>query len=162
MAVTNKVGARYFRRFKDEEGTISILTIGLFMVVVALLILVTDIASISVSRQSLLHATESAAIRASHRINLRSYYRGETTVTVPIDCNAAYQDVVEELDLWMQSNSEMRRPELQQIWLTDFSCSGNRVRLSTSAHVFLPFRLPQSTSSVKIHSTVEAQSDRVR
>lgn len=160
MAVRNLRTREVFERFTGEEGSISVLTIGLFMVTVALLMLITDIASISVSKQSLVHATESAAIRASHNVDLGSYYRGNTGVTVPIDCQAAYQKVIEEMDLW--SDGDIRRPELQQIWLTDFTCSGNRVQLSTSSLAILPFRLPQSASSVEIHATVEAQSDRVR
>jgi len=162
MAVRNVGTRKVFGRFRDEEGSISVLTIGLFMVTVALLVLITDIASISVSKQSLVHATESAAIRASHNVDLGSYYRGNTGVTVPIDCQAAYQKVIEELNLWINSDGDIHRPELEQIQLTDFSCSGNRVELSTSARAILPFRLPQSSQSVEIHTTIEAQSDRAR
>lgn len=149
-----------FRRLGGEEGSISVLTIGLFTVTVGLLILITDVASISVSKQSLVHATESAAIRATHTLDIGSYYRGGNGVAVPIDCNVSYQRVIEELSLWMQSDGELRRKELQKISLTDFSCSGNKVRISTSALAFLPFRLSQSFSSVEIHASVEAQSDR--
>jgi len=150
------------RRLKEENGSISILTIGLFLVSVALLIVITDIASISVSKASLVHASESAAISASHSVDLGSYYRGNSGVTIPIDCQAAYQKAIEEIGLWSQSDGSMYRPELQEIWMTDFSCSGNRVQLSTSARALLPFRLPQSASYVEIHATVEAESDRAR
>lgn len=160
MAVGRLSFSRISKRCGNEAGSITILTIGLFMITVALLMLITDIASISVSRQSLVHATESAAIRASHNVDLGSYYRGNTGVTVPIDCEAAYQKVVQEIELWSQSDGDIHRRELQQIWLTDFACSGNRVQLSTSSRAILPFRLPQSASSVEIHTTVEAQSDR--
>lgn len=162
MAMKNVEIRKVLRRFREEEGSISVLTIELFMVTVALLILITDIASISVSKQSLVHATESAAIRASHNVDLGSYYRGNTGVSVPLDCQAAYQKVIEELNLWINSEGDIHRPELEQIQLTDFSCSGNRVGLSTSTRAILPFRLPASSQSVEIHATVEAQSDRVR
>jgi hypothetical protein len=150
------------RRLREEKGSISILTIGLFLVSVALLIVITDIASISVSRASLVNASEAAAITASHRVDLGSYYRGNSGVTIPIDCQAAYQKAIEEIGLWSHSDGSMYRPEVQEIWMTDFSCSGNRVQLSTSARALLPFRLPQSASYVEIHATVEAESDRVR
>lgn len=153
---------RTLDRLREERGSISILTIGLFLITVALLILITDIASISVSKASLVHASEAAAIRASHSVDLGSYYRGDTGVAIPIDCQVAYQKAIEEIGLWTQSDGSIHRPELQQIWMTDFSCSGNRVQLSTSARAILPFRLPQFDSSIEIHATVEAESDRVR
>ena len=150
------------RSLKDETGSVSILTIGLFTVTVALLILITDVAAISVSKQSLVHASESAAIRATQSLDLGSYYRGGSGVSVPIDCNISYQRVLEELHLWMQDSGSFRRKELKNISLTDFTCSGDKVRLSTSAEALLPFRLPQTSSSVEIHATVEAQSTRTR
>lgn len=162
MAVMLKEDRELLKSLKDEKGSISILTIGLFLVSVALLILITDIASISVSKESLVHASEAAAIRASHSVDLRSYYRGDTGVTIPIDCQIAFQRANEEISFWTQSDGSIHRPELQQIWMTDFSCSGNRVQLSTSALAILPFRLPQSGTSVEIHATVEAESNRVR
>lgn len=153
---------RPFHRLKEENGSISVLTMGLFLVSVVLLILITDIASISVAKESLVHVSEAAAIRASHSVDLGSYYRGDTGVSIPIDCQVAYQKAAEEISLWTQSDGSIHRPELQQVWMTDFSCSGNRVQLSTSARAILPFRLPQSATSVDIHATVEAESDRVR
>lgn len=162
MAVRNEARARVLHQIEGEEGTISILTIGLFVVTVGILILVTDIASISVSKQSLVHASESAAIRASQSMDLGSYYKGNSGVSVPIDCQVAYGKVVEDLNQWVEGGSDIHRTELEQISLTDFSCTGNRVRISTSARAVLPFRLPQASSFVEIHTTVEAQSDRVR
>ena len=149
-------------RLKQENGSISVLTMGLFLISVVLLILITDIASISVARQSLVHVSEAAAIRASHSVDLGAYYRGDTGVSIPIDCQAAYQKAAEEMSVWSQSDGSFHRPELQQVWMTNFSCSGNRVQLSTSARAILPFRLPHSATSVDIHATVEAESDRVR
>lgn len=146
-------------RLKDERGSISVLTLGLFTLTIALLILITDIASIFVSKQSLLHASEAAAIRAVHSVDLAAYYRGNSGVSVPIDCGWAYRKAIEELSGW--ADGSIRRNELQDVSLIEFTCSGNRVRLSTSSHVVLPFRLPQSSiSTVEIHTTVEAQSDR--
>lgn len=147
---------------EDDEGSISVLTLGLFVLTVAILVLLTDIASIEVSKQSLVHVSESAAIRAAHNVDLAAYYRGTSEVSVPIDCSVAYSKVVEELNDWTGGGSDIRRPELERISLTHFSCSENRVQLSTSARTFLPFRLPQGLTSVEIHTTVEAQSDRVR
>lgn len=149
-------------RFKDEKGSISILTIGLFLMSIVLLMLITDVASISVSKSSLMHATEAAAINASHNVDLGSYYRGDAGVSIPLDCQAAYRKANEEFNLWSQSDGSMRRTELQEIWMTDFSCSDNHVSISTSARAVLPFRLASSVSTVEINATAEAESDRAR
>lgn len=162
MAVTHASRGKSLFNLEGEEGSISILTIGLFIVTLAVLVLITDIASISVSKQSLVHASESAAIRASHHVDLASYYKGNSGVSVPIDCQAAYAKVIEDLNQWVGDGRDIHRTELEQISLIDFSCSGNRVRLSTSARAVLPFRLPQASAFVEIHTTVEAQSDRMR
>lgn len=153
---------RTFERLQAENGSISVLTIGLFLISVILLIVITDIASISVAKESLVHVSEAAAIRATHSVDLGSYYRGDTGVSIPIDCQMAHQKAVEEISLWTQSDGGIHRPELQQVWMTDFSCIGNHVQLSTSARAILPFRLPRSVDFVDIHATVEAESDRVR
>ena len=146
----------------NEKGSISVLTMGLFLVTVALLILITDIASIAVSKQSLVHASESAAIRATHNVDLGSYYRGNSGVSIPIDCQKAYQRIHDELRDWISGDGEIRRTELTGVRLTDFSCSGNRVLLSSSALAVLPLRLPAFPATVEIHTTVEAAADRMR
>lgn len=161
MAMRNCFKGGRRQEFSREEGSISVLTIGLFSVAVALLILITDVASISVSKQSLLHATEAAAIRAVHSVDLGSYYRGNSGVSVPIDCERAYQVVADEINTWIEEESDIKRRELQEVSLTRFSCSGDRVELSTSARTLLPFRLPQGSALVDIHATVEAQSERI-
>lgn len=70
---------RNFRQIREVErrnkGSISILTIGLFLVTVAMLILITDVGSMIVAKRSLVHVTEAAAIRAAHELDLESYYR---------------------------------------------------------------------------------------
>lgn len=146
-----------------ESGSISVLTIGLFLVTISLLILITDIAAIAVAKRSLVHATESAVLRAVQNLDRAAYYRGGTGIDIPIDCPSARLRVVEELELWMQSSGDMFRPELQEVWLSDFYCAGNLVKLSTTARARLPFRLPQSSLiDVELHASAAAQSDRER
>lgn len=150
-------------RESGERGSISVLTIGLFLVTISLLILITDIAAIAVAKRSLVHATESAALRAVQNLDRAAYYRGGTGIDIPIDCPSARLRVIEELELWMQSSGDMFRPELQEVWLSDFYCAGNLVKLSTTARARLPFRLPQSSLiDVELHASAAAQSDRER
>ena len=134
---------------------------GLFLLTVALLILITDIASIAVARRSLVHITEAAAMRAVHTLDLAAYYRGNSGVAIPLDCARARQRVNEELAQVLQEGRELSRPELGSIEVTDFYCAGNLVKLTTSARATLPFRIPDSSLvNVEIHASVGAQSDR--
>ena len=81
-----------------ERGSISVLTIGLFHHYL-LAYLITDIATIAVAKRSLVHATESAALRAVQSLDRAAYYRGDTGIDIPIDCSTARLRVIEELGL---------------------------------------------------------------
>ena len=151
------------RSLDTERGSISVLTIGLFLITIAMLFLITDIATIAVAKRSLVHATESAALRAVQSLDRAAYYRGDSGFDVPIDCATARTRVVEELDLWMQGGEDLRRPELRQIGLSGYYCAGNLVKLNTTARAVLPFRMPVSLlDDVELHASASAQSDRAR
>jgi hypothetical protein len=144
-----------------EEGSISILTIGLFLLTVSALFLMTDIASVIVAKRSLVHVTEAAAMRATHQLDLGAYYRGSRNQPIPIDCASALSKINDELDGWISTPSQLRREELHRVEIVGFSCEDNRILLMTTAVATLPFRLPGSSLvDVEIHATVAAQSNR--
>ena len=148
---------------EGESGSISVLTIGLFLLTVALLVIITDIGSVIVAKRSLIHMTESAGIRATLQLDLEEYYRGVASVEIPINCDMALASVKDELEQWATSNSEMKRRELTRVELLDFSCNGNRIELTTLAQAKLPFPLPGSTLPyVELHATVGVESNRKR
>jgi hypothetical protein len=153
---------RLWRRLRgDESGSVAILTIGLFLLAVTSLALITDVAAIGVAKRSLIHVTESAAIHGSHELDMREYYRIGANPGVPIDCYEARKQVNAELFLAEVAGPEIARPELEEIVLTDFRCSGSNLEVTSSALVNLPFRLPQSTLiNVEIHATVAVESER--
>ena len=158
---------RGFRRkasaMEGENGSISVLTIGLFLLAVALLVIITDIGSLIVAKRSLIHITESAGIRATHQLDLAEYYRGVTNVEIPINCEMALATVNDELGQWITSQSEMKRRELTRVELLNFSCNGNRIELTTSAEAKLPFPLPGAVLPyVELHATVGVESRRKR
>jgi hypothetical protein len=62
---------------EDEEGSISILIIGLFVVTVATLLVITNIASIAIAQRSLVQASEAAVQRGVQNLDLEAYYVGE-------------------------------------------------------------------------------------
>ncbi len=148
---------------EGENGSISVLTIGLFLLTVALLVIITDIGSVIVAKRSLTHVTESAGIRATHQLDLEEYYRGVTSVEIPINCQMALATINDELGQWSNSSSGMKRREITRVELIDFSCNGNRIELTTAAEARLPFPLPGAVlPSVEIYATVGVESTRKR
>ncbi len=143
-------------RFSDERGSLSVVIIGLFVITVASLMVMSDVATVMVAKRSLAQATEAAAMRAVHTLDRDSYYTGKGTILttpmslinkrehsrIPIDCQQAVLDVFLELGNWSQDDTSMKRHELQGIVLTDFSCDGTSVDISTYAEVKYPFTIP--------------------
>lgn len=148
-------------QLRDETGSLSIVIIGFFVVTVASLMVMTDIATVMVAKRSLTQATEAAAMRGVHTLNRQSYYIGKGTMAttplalinkrehpaIPIDCNQAVLDVMLELHNWSTDSSSMKRQELQGIVLTDFLCDGTSVEISTYATVKFPFIVPLTSQS---------------
>ena len=153
-------------KLRNERGSLSVVIIGLFVLTVASLMVMTDIATVMVAKRSLTQATEAAAMRGVHTLDRDSYYTGKGTMAttplalinkrdhpaIPIDCNQAVLDMMLELHNWSTDASSMKRQELQGIVLTDFICDGTSVEISTFATVKFPFMVPftsQSSASLK-------------
>ncbi len=161
MAVINKDYSKLKSKAKQEQGSISVLTLGLFLMTITFATLMTDIASIAIAKRSLIQASEAAVVRAVQSLDKSAYYQSNTSIVIPIDCSMARMKVIQELGLWMQNGAQMLRPELEEIALVDFYCLDNVVRINTTAKAKLPFRLPNSSLvNVEIHARVGAQSRR--
>lgn len=94
-------------KLKREDGSISVLVFGLFIVVILASVVLTDISAIIVAKRSLIQATESAAQSAAHALDLETYYQGkhsalsflvtDASPVIPIDCAAANTRAAETL-----------------------------------------------------------------
>ena len=58
----------FTRKIKNEEGSISVVVIGLFVITVASLMVMTDVSALIVAKRSLVQATEAAAQRGVHTL----------------------------------------------------------------------------------------------
>ena len=106
---------------KDEEGSISLLIIGLFVITVATLLVITNIASIAIAQRSLIQASEAAVQRGVQNLDLNSYYVGKGgmmsgilnsgEVPIPIECTDASSEISDELKHWNSSNDSLLRRE---------------------------------------------------
>jgi hypothetical protein len=145
-------------KLSNERGSLSVVIIGLFVVTIASLMVMSDMATIFVAKRSLAQATEAAAMRGVHTLDRNSYYAGKGTIatapmslinkrehpSIPIDCDQAVLDVLLELHNWSQDEGTMKRKELAGIVLTDFSCDGKSIEISTYSKVSFPFTVPFS------------------
>ena len=155
----------------DEEGSISLLIIGLFVVTVATLLVITNIASIAIAQRSLVQASEAAVQRAVQNLDLKAYYVGEGgmlsgvlnngDVPIPIECSSANSAISDELRHWNSANSSLLRREIRDIWMSEFNCDGVSVGISTTAFAVLPLQLPfVNLKNIQLHTSVGGTNTR--
>lgn len=145
------------RFIRDEQGSISLLVITFFLITVSTLILITDIAAVTIAKKSLTQATEAAAQRGVRNLSTEAYYAGEfdlsTTIGnifgvgpkdpgVPIDCSKALGDAQGALADWAGGPRSLRRIELSEVAISDISCDGFGIQLVTTATAQLPIVIP--------------------
>jgi len=155
-------------RLRSDAGSISVIVIGLFVITVASLMVMTDVASLIVAKRSLVQATEAAAQRGVHTLDKSSYYQGKANMftvplaiatqrahpAIPIDCTRGGVEVLLELNSWSNDQSDMKWNQLKGIELTDFDCDGSSLEISTRSEMNLPFEVPFSrTNSVFLTAT---------
>ena len=152
-------------KLKREDGSISVLVFGLFIVVLLASVVLTDISAIIVAKRSLIQATESAAQSAAHALDLETYYQGkhsalsflvtDASPVIPIDCAAANTRATETLSdiastaaptssLTKSSTAaegKLIRPELSDLRISQFQCNGTEVLITTTAKAKLPIAL---------------------
>lgn len=171
-----KLVQRLLRRCSDEEGSISLLIIGLFIVTLFSIMAMTDIASIAIAQRSLVQATEAASQRGTHELDLDNYYKGKGTIftplirsrysapnvrKIPINCSTGYSEVVKELHDWSVSSSAQKRIELGEITLESYECNGYAISISTRVNAKLPFVIPLSRlAQIELHAGVGTENQR--
>jgi hypothetical protein len=164
------------KSLKDEEGSISLLIIGLFVVTLFAIMAMTDIASIAVAQRSLIQATEAASQQGSHVLDLEAYYQGKGTIftpflknrnsakdmkRIPLDCSRGYSEVLQELRDWNASSTSQKRIELGEIALSGFDCDGYVISINTQVEATLPFAIPFAhLSRVELHAGVATENQR--
>lgn len=149
---------RKFQKFLTEErGSISVLTIGLFVLLLSVALILTDISSIYLAKRSLSLASESAVQYGMKNLDAESYYSGEYNFNqllvnslgqaevdpgVPIDCNAGLSDVRRVLGEWQKISAASKRENLKDISLSDFRCDGFQIYVETAAIAQVPIPIP--------------------
>ena len=149
------------RKLVSDTGSISVVVIGLFVITVASLMVMTDVSALIVAKRSLVQATEAAAQRGVHALDKSEYYQGKANMftapmavathrahpVIPIDCARGGVEVLLELNAWSNDESDMKWQQLKGIQLTNFSCDGASLEISTRSEMQLPFKVPFTTTN---------------
>lgn len=161
---------RLVNKAGGDRGSLSVLIIGLFVVLLSTALVLTDISAAYLAKRSLTIATEAATQRGMKNLDEESYYVGEYNITqflansanlgdsdpgVPINCEKGFADVVETLDDWSRKTHDISRVNLKNIYLEDFQCDGFEISIKTRAVATLPVVLPfwnKSEIEIKSHT----------
>ena len=117
----------------DEQGSISILISGLFLLAFILSVGIIDISDTYLAKRELIQVGEDAILVASHSLDESRYYSdfqrsiGITSGRVPIDCLLASTKFNSEI------NSKNLRKNL--IKVSGWSCSSDQITASISSSV---------------------------
>jgi hypothetical protein len=145
-----------FFKANSEKGSVTVLTLGLFLLVLSAILLITDLSSLTVAKSSLTHITEIAAQRATHEVDESRYYSGSSLL--PIDCPTALARVLRELENRQETGS-FSRPEILSVVLSNFVCDGTSLEVHTKSEIRLPFKLPFADSqNFEIQAMAVAQN----
>ncbi|MEN9735620.1 MAG: hypothetical protein RL129_330 [Actinomycetota bacterium] len=142
-------------RLTDEDGSISMLLIFLFIISTLVSLIVVDIADAYLAKRQLSQIGEAAANMASHQIDLNRYYErglidnGLGYKQVPLDCMAA----IEKARNYIYSNSLRGNP----ISLISGSCVNENIYLRLSSEIRPLVMLPIVSSSIGQKFPINAQ-----
>ena len=154
-----KVNVNNLRNFaKNEDGSLSLLIIGLFIAALSALMVVTDVAVVANAKRTLDQATEAAAMRAVQNLDESAYYTGKHTALtsiyaalgnsdyiddrIPVDCDKGWREVNDEMSTWMNTTSNMKTLQIENYEITMYDCVYDVVHLETKTKVKLPFPAP--------------------
>lgn len=170
------MGIRLRKYLLDERGSLSVLILSLFMIVLITLVVLTDISAIYFAKRSLTQATEAAAQRAVRNLDLDSYYRSKYNATqflinltderekdpgIPIDCAEGQADALAAISELSDDRGNIFGPQLGEMRVEAISCDGYQISMKSSATAALPFVLPfTGISSVTITSQVGSFDER--
>lgn len=132
-------------KFVEERGSISPLLITLFSILLILIFIISNVASIYVSRRELTNRVESALTNSAQELDQIAYYYGapltdfladisirEGSLRVPIDCVAARNA--------FDRNILLEKNGAEQIIIDSFTCDGYELSANVAELLDLPFQ----------------------
>jgi hypothetical protein len=144
-------------KVRDERGSISILTIALFLITISLLMITTNIATVTLAKRTLTQSAESVAQRGAHFLDEDAYYSGKfNAITmvqnlfgqgpddpgIPIDCQKAQTGIAEAMDDLANESELLVDKGAHNLEIVDIICDGRDLRVALQVEVDLPFQIP--------------------
>jgi Flp pilus assembly protein TadG len=152
-----QLGPRLRQACRDERGSISLVTMGLFVILLTLALVLSDISSIYLAKRTLSLASESSVQYGMKNLDAESYYSGEYNFNqllvnslgqaevdpgIPINCEEGLNDVRKVLSDFQAVSPATKRGNLQDISLSNFECDGFQINIETSAVAHMPIPIP--------------------
>ena len=156
------------KELEDERGSISLLIIGLFVIVLALSLAILDVSGNLLAKQELTHIGEAAISSAAHSIDLDRYYRADRNFVrnsskgpiyrIPINCSTALMKFQREV-----TYSSLRG---KSISILSWNCYKDSLSAQLQSDVPLLVPVPfigresdsQGSQTAHIVATVKAES----
>lgn len=172
----NQSRSRHLKRIRDERGSISVLTLALFLLSVVLIMISTNVATVTLAKRSLTQSAESAAQRGAHFLDEEAYYTGKFNMItmaqnlfgrgpqdpgVPIDCEMAQIGIAQALDDLAEESEILIAKGIENLTVSEIACDGRDIRVSLQAEIALPFQLSfLNIKSVKLESSATTFNQR--
>ena len=166
----------FLSRVREERGSISILIVGLFSLLLITSFILIDISSIYIAKRSLTLATEAAAQRGVTHLDEAAYYRGEFNVNrldisvwgigqrdpgIPINCDEGLQEAKRVLNSWEGRGADVTTSNLENVKLYGFSCDGYQMKILSTGRATLPIPIPFiDAAEVELKSEASAIGER--
>ncbi len=160
--VIYKSASGLFESLADETGSLIILVLTLFLLLLISSLTVVDITDNFLAKRELIEIGEVAITRAAHQISLSRYYAGHILMDnsvadgsqfrIPLDCAAANRAFLDEISV-----STLRGGVIS---VHSWSCSDDQVvaTITATAPVLVKLPLGIGSSSNEVSSTIAATS----
>jgi hypothetical protein len=169
-------GSRLWKELASPRGSISLLTFGLFGIILLTALILTNISAVYVAKRTLSFATEAAVQQGVKNLDMQAYYTGENNLSraaltllglgesdpgIPIDCSAGSRDAEMVINGWSERESDLHSNNLSSIQISAISCDGFQMEVSTSASVVIPIPIPFiNLEEIRIQSRASAIPER--
>ena len=133
---------------RDEEGLLSVLIIGLFLLMMASIMVMTDLSAMIASKRALGQRTEYLVQQGAKFVDLDAYYQGrggllpyiaekfivdQNDPGIPLDCRKATDEM-------LRAASTIEDGAFKDFDLTYFSCRYDTIEVHSQARAVLPFQ----------------------
>ena len=137
------------QRARDEQGQVTVLVIGFFLIVATLIGVVVDASAAYLQRQRLANLADGAALAAADAVDLQTLYAQGVGDSLALSGAAAEQQVGAYLTAAGADVPALR-------W--SVAVEGDEVVVRVSGRLDLPLRVPGTPGSVRVGATGAAQA----